>query len=193
MKKNILIVLGHPLSKSLCASLVEAYVEGATGAEHTVKVLRLRDLSFDPVLWHGYAKIQELEPDLLEAQQLVQWAEHLVFVYPTWWGALPALLKGFFDRTFLPGFAFRYRENSVWWDKLLTGRTAHLMVTMDTPRWYYRFVYGAPGHHQMKRTILGFCGIKVTRLTTFGPVKSANKTKRIKWLKTATRLGASGS
>jgi putative NADPH-quinone reductase len=192
MKKNILVVLGHPLSKSLCASLAEAYAEAAIGTGHKVKVLRLGDLNFDPVLWHGYAKIQELEPDLLEAQKLVQWAEHLVFVYPTWWGALPALLKGFFDRTFLPGFAFKYRENSVWWNKLLAGRTAHLMVTMDTPPWYYRLVYGAPGHHQMKRTILGFCGIKVTRLTTFGPVKSASKTKKDIWLKTATQLGASG-
>jgi putative NADPH-quinone reductase len=192
MAKNILVVLGHPFSESFCAALADAYIDGAGGAGHSVQILRLGDLNFDPILWHGYGKIQELEPDLIEAQKLVQWSKHLVFVYPTWWGAIPALLKGFFDRTFLPGFAFRYRENSVWWDKLLAGRTASLMVTMDTPPWYYRLAYQAPGHHQMKRTILGFCGIKVTRLTAFGPIKNADEPKRIKWLASAKKLGIIG-
>jgi len=103
---------------------------------------------------------------------------------------MPALMKGFFDRVFLPGFAFKYRENSALWDKLLTGRTAHLMVTMDTPPWYYRWIYHKPGHNEMKRTILGFCGIKTTKLTEFGPVKGSSPQKREKWIAMAKELGS---
>ena len=66
---------------------------------------------------------------------------------------MPALLKGFFDRTFLPGFAFKYRNRSQLWDKLLSGRTADLLVTLDTPPWYFRWIYGAPAHRQMVRTV----------------------------------------
>jgi putative NADPH-quinone reductase len=89
---------------------------------------------------------------LINAQNDITWAEHLTLVYPIWWGGIPALLKGFFDRVFLPGFAFKYRKGSPFPDKLLKGRTAHLLVTMDTPPWYYRWVYRMPGLHQMRKT-----------------------------------------
>ena len=147
------------------------------------------DLSLDPVLPKGYARIQELEPDLLAAQAAVTWAQHIVFVYPTWWGGMPALLKGFIDRVFLPGFAFRYREDSPFWDRLLTGRSAHLLVTMDTPPWYYRLVYRMPGHNQMKRTILEFSGIKPVAVSSFGPVKGSSQQQREKWLGKAREYG----
>ena len=47
----------------------------------------------------------------------------------------PALMKGFLDRVLLPGFAFKKREGSVWWDKYLTGKTARLICTLDQPGW----------------------------------------------------------
>lgn len=52
-----------------------------------------------------------------------QAAEHIVFFYPTWWGTVPALLKAFFERLFLPGFAFRYREGSPFSEQLLRDRS----------------------------------------------------------------------
>jgi NAD(P)H dehydrogenase (quinone) len=191
MKKNILVVLGHPDGDSFCGALAKSYIDGAKATGDEVRELKLGELKFDPILWNGYNKIQELEPDLVKAQELVQWSNHLVFVYPTWWGAMPALLKGFFDRVFLPGFAFTFREHSVFWDKLLSGRTAHLMVTMDTPSWYYHWVYHRPGHNEMKRTILGFCGIKVVKISEFTPIKGSNRQQREKWITVAKGLGSS--
>ena len=180
--KKILLILGHTDPTSLCAALADAYIDGAGEAGHEIETLRLGEMKFDPILWKGYKEIQPLEPDLVEAQRLIQWAEHLVFVYPNWWGSMPALLKGFFDRVFLPGFAFKYRKDGPFWDKLLAGRTAHLIVTLDTPPWYYRWIYRAPGINQMKRTILGFCGIKVTRVTQLAIVKNASADQRQRWL-----------
>ena len=187
--KRILMILGTPKSDSLCHALGEAYATGARREGHVVRQLKLGELQFDPVLRGGYDHNQNLEADLLEAQRQIHWAEHLVFVYPVWWGGVPALLKGFFDRTFLPGFAFKYRNRSQLWDKLLSGRTADLLVTLDTPPWYFRWIYGAPAHRQMVRTILGFCGIKTRRLTEFAPVRPSSEEQRQGWLRKAEGLG----
>jgi NAD(P)H dehydrogenase (quinone) len=181
MAKNIVLILGHPDSGSYCGAMAADYAEAAKEVGHKVKFFKLGEISFDPILRHGYNQIQELEPSLKEIQEAVIWANHLVFVYPTWWGAMPSLLKGMFDRVFLPGYAFKYRENSQFWDKLLAGRSAHAIVTMDTPPWYYRLVYKMPGHKQIKKTILGFCGIKPIKITSFGPVRFSSAAKRDKW------------
>ncbi|MHA6493539.1 NAD(P)H-dependent oxidoreductase [Pseudomonas borbori] len=188
--KRILMILGNPKGTSLCGALAEAYAQGAREKGHVVRQLKLGELSFDPILRDGYEQSQTLEPDLLEAQRQIHWAEHLVFVYPVWWGGIPALLKGFFDRTFLPGFAFKYRNRSQLWDKLLSGRTADLLVTMDTPPWYFRWIYGAPAHRQMTRTILGFSGIKTRRLSEFAPVRPSSEAQRQDWLRKAQKLGS---
>ncbi|MEJ2321819.1 MAG: NAD(P)H-dependent oxidoreductase [Gammaproteobacteria bacterium] len=175
MSKRILVILGHPGSNSFCGALASSCCDGAKEAGNEVELIALGELSFDPVLHEGYARIQELEPDLVAAQQAISRAQHIIFVYPNWWGGLPALLKGFIDRVFLPGFAFRYRENSRFWDRLLEGRSAQLLVTMDTPTWYYRWLYRMPGHNQMKRTILEFSGIKPVSIASFGPVKGSSE------------------
>ena len=188
--KRILMILGTPKNFSLCTALGEAYAQGARDKGHVVRQLKLGEMSFDPILHGGYEHSQTLEPDLLEAQRQIHWAEHLVFVYPVWWGGIPALLKGFFDRTFLPGFAFKYRNRSQLWDKLLSGRTADLLVTMDTPPWYFRWIYGAPAHRQMIRTILGFSGIKTRRLSEFAPVRPSSEAQRQSWLRRAESLGS---
>jgi putative NADPH-quinone reductase len=189
MSKNILLILGHPATDSFCAQLAESYLKGATEAGCAVRALRLAELSFDPILHEGYRQVQPLEADLQRAQQDILWASHVVFVYPTWWGAMPALLKGFIDRIFLPGFAFRYHDKGSGWDRLLAGRSAELLVTMDSPPWYYRWVFRMPGHQQMKRTILGFCGFRPVRVHSFGAVIHSTPEKRARWLREAHTLG----
>ena len=128
MTKRVLVVLGHPSGESFCGALTGCYVEAAKNAGHEVRVLWLDALDFDPVLREGYKRVQTLEPDLLNAQADITWAQHLVFIYPIWWGSIPALMKGFFDRVFLPGFAFQYRTGKAFPDPLLKGRTAHVVV-----------------------------------------------------------------
>jgi len=152
-------------------------------------VLELGRLAFDPVLKFGYRRRMEWEDDLAGAQEAIRWAEHLVFVYPNWWGTMPALLKGFIDRVFLPGFAFRYRERGKLWDKLLKGRSARLIVTMDTPPLINRWMYGHAGHKVMKRNILQFCGIRPVRVTEIGPVRGSTEQRRSAWLDKAERFG----
>lgn len=189
---KILVVVGHPRRESLCAALAAAYAEAARGSGAEVEVLALADLAFDPVLRGGYAGAQPLEPDLVAAQASIAAASHLVLVYPTWWGAPPALLKGFVDRVLLPGFAFRYREGSSLWDKLLTGRSARLIVTADSPGWWLRFVTGNPAVKMMKTSVLDFCGVSPVRVTLLPSVRKSSAADREAWLAEVRRLGARG-
>lgn len=189
--KKILIINGHPDQDSFITALAEVYAKGAraqAGAE--VEVLHLAALEFDLILKYGYKKRTELEPDLLHAQELLKAADHTVWLYPTWWGGMPALLKGFIDRVFLPGFSFKYRDNSPFWDKLMKGKTARVITTMDAPVWYYRLAYSNAGHKVIKRIILGFCGFKV-KFLTMGNLKNSTDKQRQKWLKKAEKLGFS--
>lgn len=187
--KKILVINGHPDKESLCHALAESYKKGADSNGTDCKLVHLIDLRFNPILTHGYREVSPLEPDLVKVQQQISEAEHLVFVYPTWWGTYPALLKGFFDRFFLPGFAFKYRKDSPLWDKLLKGKTARLIVTMDSPKWYNWLIYKSAGHNSMKHAILEFCGIKPVSITSFAPVKSSDEVKRKKWLEEVEVLG----
>lgn len=187
--KKILIINGHPNRDSFNFGLAEAYKKGALSAGADVKEIVIRDLKFNPNLEFGYQKRTELEPDLLESWEKIKWADHLVWVHPVWWGGLPAITKGFVDRLFLPGFAFQYRENSVWWDKLLKGKTANIITTLDTPAWYYRLVFRRPSVNQLKRTILGFCGVSPVRVTYVVPIKKTELSERKKWLDKIEKAG----
>jgi NAD(P)H dehydrogenase (quinone) len=190
--KKILVIIGHPNPNSFNHALAKKYIDAARQAGHQVAVLALNELQFDPILRFGYQAEQTLEPDLQMAQTAIKNAEHIVFVYPSWWGSIPALLKGFIDRTFLPGFAFKYQSRTTpWWDKLLAGRTAHLMITMDTPWWYNRIMYGNANINMMKAATLQFCGIKKVKVSIFDGVRLSDDQKRAKWLEKAAKMGRS--
>lgn len=188
-KKKILIINGHPDKESFNFGLAEAYKRGAISSGADVQEIVVRDLVFNPNLAFGYRKRTELEPDLLDAQQKIRWAEHLVWIYPVWWGSIPAILKGFIDRVFLPGFAFQKRENSVWWDKLLTGKSARIISTLDQPAWYYWLVYRQPSNHAMKKLTLQFSGINPVHVTNIGPIRLSKEAYRQNWLTKVESMG----
>ncbi|ANE48416.1 NADPH-quinone reductase [Paenibacillus swuensis] len=190
-KKKILVINGHPDPQSYGSALSQAYLEGASGSTTEVQLLELNRLKFQLNLQYGYRQRTELEPDLLKARELIQWADHLVLIYPTWWGSTPALLKGFIDRVFLPGFAFQFKEgSSAKWDKLLSGKSAHLIVTSDTPSWLNRLMYRRAGLMVMKRNTLQFCGINPVQITEINPVSSSSAEFRTKWLEKVKKLGS---
>lgn len=189
--KKILIINGHPDQESFNFALAASYKKGALVSGAEVKEIIIRELNFNPNLQFGYRKRTELEPDLIDAQEKIKWAEHLVWVYPVWWGSIPAIMKGFIDRIFLPGFAFQKRENSVWWDKLLTNKSARIISTLDQPAWYYWLVYRQPSNNAMKKLTLQFSGISPVKVTTIGPIRLSKETYRQNWLRKVEKLGLS--
>lgn len=186
---KILIINGHPNKESFNHALAEAYRDGAIETGATISEINIGALHFNPNLQFGYTKRMDLEPDLLESLEKIKAADHLVWIHPVWWGGLPALMKGFLDRLFLPGLTYQYRENSMWWDKLLKGKTARIITTLDQPGWYYRLVYGRPSVNQLKKSTLEFCGVKPVKVTYVGIIKTAQPEQRQKWINQIYRLG----
>jgi NAD(P)H dehydrogenase (quinone) len=188
--KKILIINGHPDKESFCFSLAESYKKGALETRADLKEIIIRDLQFNPNLQFGYRQRTELEDDLLEAWEKIKWADHLVWVYPVWWGGFPAIMKGFIDRLFLPGLAFRKKEGSlIHWDKLLKGKTARIISTLDQPVWFYWLVNRQPSNNAMKKLVLQFCGVSPVKTTTFGPIRLSTQTYRQKCIQKVNRLG----
>ncbi len=187
--KKILIINGHPNPESFNFGIASSYQNGAVASGAQVETITIADLNFNPNLKFGYQKRTELEPDLLESWEKIKRADHLVWIHPVWWGGLPAITKGFIDRLFLPGMAFQYKENSVWWDKLLKGKTAHIITTLDQPSWYYRFFYGRPSVNQLKKSTLEFCGVKPVKVSYIAIIKSSNDDQRKKWLEKVYNFG----
>lgn len=179
---NVLIINGHPRRGSFSEALVNAYAEGAVAAGINITKLVLADLSFNPNVTHFSPSQQLFEDDIKKSQELILWAQHMVFIYPTWWGTMPALLKGFIDRVFTAGFAFEDIEGGTGYAPLLRGKSAQIITTMDTPKWVYRWIYRSPGHNAMRRATLQFCGFNMAPTVSFGPVKSATAIQRNQWL-----------
>ncbi|MFZ6014980.1 MAG: NAD(P)H-dependent oxidoreductase [Patescibacteria group bacterium] len=189
--KNILIVLGHPDTKSFCGALADEYQKGAKKSKFKIRRINLGELKFDPILHHGYNKIQELETDLAQAQKDILWADHIVWIYPTWWGDMPALLKGFLDRTILPGFGFKYTGPNTW-KRFLKGKSARIITAMGGKPFLYKLV-GSPGIRALKYPTLIFCGVYPVRVTMFGAIrKSLNPKRAQKILGKVKKLGLQG-
>jgi len=186
---NIVVINGHPDSNSFCHALAENYKLGADKAGNVCHITHLSNLKFNPNLKYGYNIQMELEPDLAELQKLINEANHLVFIYPTWWGTYPALFKGFIDRLFLPGYSFKYQKNSPLPIPLMKGKTARIITTMDTPVWYYYIIYKSPGINSLKKSVLQFCGFKQVRSTIFTPVRNSEEINRKRWLKKTEIMG----
>jgi NAD(P)H dehydrogenase (quinone) len=188
-KKKILLLLGHPNPDSYCAALLDAYATEARKAGAEVRIRKVSDMQFDPSLHMGFGKVQELEPDLVAFQEDLHWSEHFVMVFPLWWGSTPAVLKGLIDRTFLPDFTFKYHEGKPFQEKLMTGKSARVLLTMDSPGFWYKWVLGRPLTKTLRGQILGYCGFKPLRISLFGSVKMSSPEKRQAWLKQAAELG----
>lgn len=190
---RVLILDGHPDEGRLVSHLLDHY-QAALGDGATVERIAVRDLDFDPNLKRGYAVVQPLEPDLERVTAALAACDHLVIGFPMWWGSEPALIKGLIDRVFLPGFAFRYHPDDPFWDRLLAGRSADVIITTDTPSWYLRLAYGNPVVRRWRGQILGFCGFKPVRILKFGPVRHGGAEKNIAaWRRTVARLAGSAS
>lgn len=171
MPRNVLILNGHPdpSSKGLCHALAEAYAEGARESGHIVRRLDIAAMEFG-FLRSQVAFEKEAPPAAIaSAQESIQWANHLVVIFPLWLGDIPAVLKAFFEQALRPGFAFTDRPNG-WPLQLLKGRSARIIVTMGMPAFVYRWYFGAHGLRNLKRNILRFVGISPVRTTILGSI-----------------------
>lgn len=129
-----------------------------------------------------------LAEQYLPAQDALLWAEHLMIIYPLWHGTMPALLKGFIEPVFRPEVAEKQVEQG-FPKKMLTGKSARIVITMGMPAWAYRWYFAAHSLKSLKRNILKFSGINPVRSTLFGMVENVSQKKRQGWLTEMEEVG----
>jgi len=195
--KRIFVLNGHPGTSSLCRALAERYADAARQAGHEVRITHLSDLEFDMDFGQGsYEQRKPLEP-CLDEQVLrnMEWCGHMIVTAPLWWGGLPAKLKGLFDRALEPGRAFNPRERNMLGmpAPMLTGRTARVVMTSDTPFWFLSLVYGRAIVRQLRGQIFGFVGFKRTQITWLAGASEASERQVTGWLNRLAGLGAAGA
>jgi putative NADPH-quinone reductase len=189
--KNILLILGHPSKDSFSNALLEAYKKGAESEGAAVKTIYISDLDFNVNLSDGYrtGDGMELEEDLVKSQELILWADHVVLAFPNWWGFMPAITKGFIDRIFLPGFAFKHQSGKIFPEKLLKGKSIRVLVTMDTPKFWFYLVYRASQYQILKNIVFGYVGFDPVKFSTFGFMRKSTDKQRQNWLQKVMNLG----
>lgn len=186
--KKIFILLGHPDNDSLNCTLADEYERGAKEAGYDVRRMNIGEMVFDPLLHHGYRLRQELEPDLLSFQENVKWADHFIIFYPSWWSTMPAVLKGLFDRSWLPGFAYKFIDGSYMWQRLMKGKSASMVITSDTAPIIQRIVFGDTTN-ELRKGILWFAGFGPIRVYKFGYLKHFGMWRRERMKKKVYCLG----
>jgi putative NADPH-quinone reductase len=187
--KHILLIQGHPDSTEshLCHALASSYTSGAEEAGHIVRKIDVATLDFpllrsekDFVKGSVPASLKPFQADLL-------WAEHIVVFFPLWAGDMPALLKGFFEQLIRPSFT----GSSVGFfdKKLLSGRSARVVVTMGMPAIIYRWYFRAHSVKSLERNLLGIVGIAPVQETLIGMTTDMKAADAKKWFKKLETLG----
>lgn len=193
--QRILLIQGHPDAAitHLGHVLEDAYAQGATAAGHSVRRVHVATLDF-PLLktqkdWLGGT----LPASLVQAQQDIGWAQHVVIFFPLWMGDMPAVLKGFLEQIARPGFAFKAEGGNSMGKKMLTGRSARVVVTMGMPALLYRWYFRAHSVKSLERNMLGFVGFAPVHATLIGMVENLGEAGVQKWKSRLRKLGASAS
>lgn len=160
-----LIIYAHPNKNSLNGQLKETVVQQLEAQGHTVVIRDLYQMNFDPVLSLSDLIEQisgESAPAIIREQQFISWAEVITFIYPIWWTGLPAIIKGYIDRIFTYGFAYRYDQGIQ--KGLLNGKQAIIINTQGKSHQEYQ---GIGMDKALKLTsetgIYKYCGLHIKK------------------------------
>ena len=189
MSKRILIIQGHPDASEphLCHALASSYNVGAQSAGHSVKHVNVAELDFPLLRSQKDFETGIVPSSLKPVQNELLWAEHLVLFFPLWAGDMPALLKGFFEQLIRPSFS---GEHVSFFDKkVLSGRSARVVVTMGMPAIIYRWYFRAHSVKSLERNLLGIVGIAPVQETLIGMTANMKPADAAKWLVKLKLLG----
>jgi NAD(P)H dehydrogenase (quinone) len=153
-----LVVYCHPSPASFNAAVRDLVLSKLQAAGAETRLTDLYGENFQPVLtgpeWDGYLNCPDNRKPVERHCADVQWCDTLIFVYPTWWYGLPAMLKGWLDRVMLPDVAFLMPDGQ---NKTIRAGLRHItrlgvFTTCGASRWL-TFLVGSPGRKQLRRGI----------------------------------------
>jgi len=178
---NYLIIYAHPNRNSLNSSILDE-TESILKAKQdaNIKLLDLYAKKFDPCLFFDSDNPRrnlDTREETKNYRDAIAWANHLIFIYPIWWGRPPAILLGFIDKVFVSGFAYQKSPKSVMPEGLLKKKVATIITTQSGPSLITRIMYHDTHRILIKRQVLNFCGIKKVRFFEISQSESMNNQK----------------
>jgi putative NADPH-quinone reductase len=191
MKSRILIIDGHPdpTGAHFVHELADLYRQGAREGGKDVRMIRVGALRF-PLLRNANAYLKgKVPPSILAAQKAITWADHVVVLYPMWFGTMPAKLKGFLEQLLRPGFAFAGRAAGQPPRRLLKGRSARIIVTRGMPELFDEVDRTPRNLRRIAAEVLALCGVRPVRVTVIEGAETLTDAQREKVRFDIRRLG----
>ncbi|MCC6468333.1 MAG: NAD(P)H-dependent oxidoreductase [Alphaproteobacteria bacterium] len=162
-----LVIHAHPVETSYGAALRDCVMTTLTQAGHEVRLIDLYAEGFEPALSRAerlaYHKPGENERNVERHIAHLKWAQAMVFVYPTWWYGLPAILKGWFDRVWLPHVTFTLPAQGRI-RGLMDNVVRLVIVTTAGASWPWLTLMGNPGRHTIMRGVRALCHLRCRRI-----------------------------
>ena len=188
-----LIVYNHPHEGSYCSAIREAVKNGVKTAGDECKVINLDKDGFDPVMKEkdlgafvkagrlGEEGLADIDPIIFKYKKKLEWAEHLVLIFPIWWMTMPALMKGFVDKVIFPSIAYNM-ENGKLKSRLKDLKQVTVITTMNTPADIYKEYFGNSIEGSLIKGTFNQIGIHDIRWISLNMVKQSGDEKRWLWL-----------
>ena len=189
---NILLVLGHPALDSFNHAIADECYEALVSAGHIVWYHDLYAEGFDPTLQSAEVP-RDVSLDEVVQRHCAQLeaADGIVIVHPNWWGQPPAILKGWVDRVFRPGVAYRFDEGDSGEGipvGLLRAKVAVVFNTGNTSLARERDIFGDPLDGLWRDCIFGLCGVPDVKRLLFTVVVTSTLEERKDWLRRTREL-----
>lgn len=181
------IVFNHPYEESYCNAILEAVTKGLEKSTHEVDVINLDKDQFDPRMTSAdlkaFVEHTAVDPQVLDYQERIRTADHLIFIFPIWWDIMPATTKGFIDRVLSPGLAYDHHPRGFGLVPLLKNlKSIILITTMNKPAIMYSVLIGNLIRKVMVKSVFKTMGYKNVNWISFTSVKRVSQEKRVKWL-----------
>ncbi len=181
------IVFNHPYEGSYCNAILNAVTKGLQKANHEIDLMHLDKDNFNPVMTSAdlkaFVEHQPIDPQVIDYNERLKKADHLIFIFPIWWDIMPATTKGFIDRALFPGVMYDHHPRGFGLVPLLKNlKSITIITTMNKPGIMYSLLIGNLIRKVMLRSVFKTMGYKNLRWISFTSVKSVSQEKRVKWL-----------
>lgn len=187
-----LIVFNHPHEGSYCTSILHAAEKGLKAGAHTFRIINLDRDGFDPVMRAKDLKafamagkdmddaLLDVDPLVMKYKEDLEWAEHLVIIFPIWWMTSPAMTKGFIDKVIFPSVAYNMVKGKLV--SRIPVKKVTVITTMNTPAEIYKEMFDNSIEGSMLNGTFRQIGIEDVEWISLNGVKQADQEQRIEWL-----------
>lgn len=184
---KVVIVFNHPYEGSFGNAILNSVTKGLKDANHEIDLMHLDNDGFNPVMSKADLKAfvdhKPVDSQVIDYNERLEKADHLIFIFPIWWDLMPALTKGFIDRVLTPGVVYDHHPRGFGLLPLLKNlKGVTVITTMNKPKIMYSLLIGNLIKKAMIKSVFKTMGYKNLKWISYNMVKSVSQEKRVKWL-----------